>query len=53
VIGTWRGEVALVWSAQAGETYVEDGVVGARGEDRTKQEQVAHRHPLDTNDMQF
>ena len=53
MIGTSRGEVVLVWPAQAGETYVEDGAVGARGEDRTKQEHVAHRHLLDTDDMQF
>ena len=41
-----------MWSARAGEACVGDGVVGAWGEDRTKG-QVAHKHLLDTNDMQF
>lgn len=48
VIGAWWGEVVLEWPTEVGETYVEDGVVGAWG--RTNQGEVAHRDLLNTND---
>jgi hypothetical protein len=48
VRGTWRGGADPVWPTQVDGAYVEDGVVGACGEDRTKR-QVGHKHLLHSN----